>query len=121
MRNLFIEEWKEDEEESSKINYEHLENFYDTLFHVPVYKKRIDAELTIGKLYNFTFENNDDSTTYTYLIIRKDSDNIYYMVEYYEGIYHIQPGLLGENCIKCDVLNELGIDLLTVKPGKDKY
>lgn len=36
MRNLFIEEWKEDEEESSKINYEHLENFYDTLFHVPV-------------------------------------------------------------------------------------
>ena len=43
------------------------------------------------------------------------------MVEYYEGIYHIQPSLLGENWIKCDVLNELEIDLLTVKPGKDKY
>lgn len=111
-RKLYIEKWRP-EAEQRDIKYEHIGYYLDKKTGIAVYTKKIQADLEVGQLYELTFEDYNDIDTYTYLILKREND-LYYMSEFLEGIYELyapNPKYLGDAWVKCDVKEELGIDL----------
>lgn len=97
--------------DSLNINFKNLGWFYDTKTGIGIYKKYIEADLKVGAIYDFTYENEDDLVIYTYVVVKKEN-NIYYLAEYYHNkFYKPQENHLGEKWIKCDVEKKFDINL----------
>ena len=114
-RKLFIEFHKINYNKTRNINFENLAWIYDINTRVVIFKKYIEADLKVGMIYDFTYGDesdlDDDSDTYTYVVVKKEN-NIYYLAEYYcNKFYKLQEKYLGEGWIKCDVEKEFGVDL----------
>ena len=92
------------------VRFSSLGWFYDVKTKIGVYKKRIKTELKVGEIYDFTFDNGNDVDTYTYLIVKRTND-VYYMIEYYNTPYKLEEWQLTDEWEKCDVKEKLGIDL----------
>ena len=110
---LTIEEWKP-EEELSPVEKETLVSYWDIKHHIFVHKVKINMDLLVGKKYNFTYEDYNDCDTYIYLILKKEDNNIYYIVEVSEDTkaYPTEKDrLYGNGWVKCNVKETLGIDL----------
>jgi len=90
--------------------YENIGYYYDLKTKIGVIKRTILQDLEVGGLYDFEFIEGDEYESCTYLIIKKEAD-VYYMIEYYDKPYKIEERQLTNVWIKCDVLNEIGIDL----------
>lgn len=66
--------------------------------------------MKVGFVYDFTYEDYNDTDTYYYVILKREG-NIYYIAEYYNRFYQYKETLLGDCLVKCDVKKELGIDI----------
>ena len=111
MRKLTIEKWKPEFMEPQGIDYENVGYYFDTTHRICVFVKKIQYDLEVGQVYEFTYEDENDVDGYDYLILKKDGDT-YYMVEYYGRIIDEKnERLLGDVWVKCDVKEKLDIDL----------
>lgn len=112
--NLFIEEYKE-EEEILPVYHENLDCYCDDETNILVTRMRVGQNLEVGKIYTFTFEYEDDESEYDFLIIRKDDDGSYLMCQKYGGyqgkIYSVSNKALISSQIICNVKDKLGLDL----------
>lgn len=98
--------------DSLNINSKNLGWFYDTKTGIGIYKKYIEANLKVGAIYDFTYESEDDLDIYTYVVVKKEGNNIYYLAEYYYNKFcKSQESHLGEKWIKCDVEKKFDINL----------
>lgn len=109
IKKLYIEAHKEDIEPKD-IRFENLGYFFDIKSGIGVQKKYIEADLKVGFVYDFTYEDYNDTDTYYYVILKREG-NIYYIAEYYNRFYQYKETLLGDCLVKCDVKKELGIDI----------
>lgn len=115
-RNLFIEEYIEEIEEDLSVDYEHLGWYLDDKTNIKVYHKYVAKDLEVGKIYEFTFEDDQDSDTYDYVVVKKNDDGTYLLCEKYGGysgkLYAVRNRNLLCECWKiCNVKDELGFDL----------
>ena len=111
VRKLTIEKWKPECMEPQGVDYENIGYYFDTTHRICVFVKKIQYDLEVGQVYEFTYEDENDVDGYDYLILKKDGDT-YYMVEYYGRIIDEKnERLLGDVWVKCDVKEKLDIDL----------
>lgn len=112
---LFIEEHVDFEPEEVNIEHTFVHGYCDEKTNVLIIHMVIDANLEVGKLYDFDFinEKDEESTLLIYKVLKKMNNNNYLLCEeYYGKIYAIRDKkLLGDGWIICDVKQELGIDL----------
>lgn len=106
-KKLYIDIHKEDD---NGIRFENLGYFYDIKNNICIQKKYIECDLEVGLVYDFTYEDDLDTDTYSYIVLKKD-ENIYYIAEYYDRFCECGEGRLGDCWTKCDVKEELGIDI----------
>ena len=109
IKKLYIETHKEDIE-SKDIRFENLGYLFDTKSGIGVQKKYIETDLKVGFVYDFTYEDYNDTDTYCFVILKREG-NIYYIAEYYNRFYQYKETCLGDCWIKCDLKEELGIDI----------
>lgn len=110
MKKLTIEEWKPKIELES-IEYKWMKAYWDISTHIAIHRIKINKILEVGKKYDFTFEDDNDEDTYTYLVLRKESDSEYLIVEAYGVLISLHEWQLGGNWKKCDILKTLNLDL----------
>lgn len=111
-KNLLIEEHVEVEEDQTPYSdYEILERYCDDKTNILIYHMRIEKDLELGKLYDFTFEDDRDSNTYIYKVLKKNDDGTYFLCEEYNGKMYAARNRIGNPWKICDVEKELGIDL----------
>lgn len=106
---LYIDVRKE-YEEPKDIQFEKLGYFFDKKSRIGVIKIHLKCNLKVGTVYDFTYENDEDSYTYCYLVLKKEG-YVYYIAEYYNGFYEMEEAKLGDVWEKCSVKEKLGIDL----------
>ena len=116
IKKLYIEAHKEDIEPKN-IRFENLGYFFDIKSGIGVQKKYIEADLKVGFVYDFTYEEYNDTDTYCFVILKREG-NIYYIAEYYNRFYQYKEECLGDCWVKCDVKEELGIDIKEWKTKK---
>ena len=117
-KKLYIEVHRE-RNMPENICFEHLGCFYDINSKVGIYKMYIEYDLKVGCIYDFTYEDVNDSDTYEYLILKKEENHVYYLAEYYCGkFYQFKEVLLGECWVKCNAKEELRIDIDKWKSAK---
>ena len=116
IKKLYIETHKEDIE-SKDIRFENLGYFFDTKSGIGVQKKYIETDLKVGFVYDFTYEDYNDTDTYCFVILKREG-NIYYITEYYDKLYQYKETCLGDCWVKCDVKEEFGIDIEEWKTKK---
>ena len=109
IKKLYIEAHKEDIEPKN-IRFENLGYFFDIKSGIGVKKKYIESDLKVGFVYDFIYEDYNDTDTYCYVILKREG-NIYYIAEYYDRLYQCKETCLGDCWVKCDVKKELGIDI----------
>ena len=109
LKKLYIEAHKEDAEPKD-IRFENLGYFFDVKSGVGIQKKYIESDLKVGFVYDFTYKDYNDTDTYCYVILKRE-ENIYYIAEYYNRFYQYKETHLGDCWVKCDVKEELGIDI----------
>lgn len=109
IKKLYIEAHKEDIE-TKDIRFENLGYFFDIKSGIGVQKKYIEADLKIGFVYDFTYEDYNDTDTYCFVILKREG-NIYYIAEYYNRFCQYKETYIGDCWVKCDVKKELGIDI----------
>ena len=109
IKKLYIEAHKEDIE-LKDIRFENLGYFFDIKSGIGVQKKYIEADLKVGFVYDFTYEDYNDTDTYCFVILKREG-NIYYIAEYYNRFYQYKETCLGDCWVKCDLKEELGIDI----------
>lgn len=110
MKKLYIEEVKEIEEPKD-INYERLSFIYDLNTNIGVQMIRIQKELEVGKIYEFTYEDCSDIDAYDYIVLKK-VDDVYYIAEYYHGKFiRTKESLLADVWIKCNIKEKYGVDI----------
>lgn len=97
--------------ETKEIRIEWLDSFFDIKTRIGVKKCYIETDLKVGSIYEFTFEDYNDCDSYDYVVLKKE-ENIYYIAEYYNGFYKYKENCLGNGWIKCNVEQELGINLV---------
>lgn len=114
MIRLYIEEHIE-EEEPNDIGYKLLTAYCDEETNVLIRRMKINANLEIGKLYDFDYVDDwdEDSTLYIYKPLKRLEDGSYLLCEEYGGkIYAISSKrLLGDGWVICNIKNELRLDL----------
>lgn len=108
-RKLYIDVHKE-YEEPKDIQFEKLGYFFDKKSRIGVIKIHLKCNLKVGTVYDFTYENDEDSDIYCYLVLKKEG-YVYYITEYYNGFYETEEAKLGDVWEKCSVKEKLGIDL----------
>ena len=116
IKKLYIETHKEDTEPND-IRFENLGYFFDIKSGVGVQKKYIESDLKVGFVYDFIYEDYNDTDTYCFVILKREG-NIYYIAEYYDRLYQYKEACLGDCWVKCDVKEELGIDIKEWKTKK---
>jgi len=102
-----------EEVEKEDIKFEKINSIYDVDHNICIHIRKVDTELNVGVVYDFTFENYDDEDTYQYLILKKDND-VYYMTEYYGKFIQIKENYLGDSWEKYtseEIKNKFGIDM----------
>lgn len=109
LKKLYIEVHKEDVEPKD-IKFENLGYFFDVKSCVGIQKKYIEADLKVGFVYDFIYEDYNDTDTYCFVILKRE-ENIYYIAEYYNRFYQYKETHLGDCWVKCNVKEELGIDI----------
>lgn len=112
IEKLYIDTHKEEVEEvvPKDIRFKNLGYFFDKRSKIGIQKKYIECDLKVGFAYDFTYEGCNDTDTYCYVVLKRNG-NIYYIAEYYGKFYEDNETLLGDCWIKCDVKEELGIDI----------
>lgn len=113
---LYIKEPKE-YIEPENIRFESLESFFDIKSGICIQKMYIEANLEVGFVYDFTYEDYDDSDTYSFVILKREG-NIYYITKYYGNFCQQEERYLGDCWVKCDVKDEIGIDVEEWKTKK---
>lgn len=116
IKKLYIDTHKEDVE-AKDIRFENLGYFFDTKNGIGIQKKYIEYDLKVGFVYDFTYEDYNDIDTYCYVVLKREG-NIYYIAEYYNKFCEYRETQLGDCWIKCDVKEELGIDIEEWKTAK---
>ena len=116
IKKLYIETHKEDIE-SKDIRFENLGYFFDIKSGIGIQKKYIEADLKVGFVYDFTYENYNDTDTYCFVILKRE-ENIYYIAEYYDRFCQYKETYIGGCWVKCDVKEEFGIDIEEWKTKK---
>ncbi len=110
MKELYIEEVKPETEQNG-VNYEWLSNYWDINYKICVRKVRLNKQLEVGKLYAFNFVDYNNDDTYDYIVLKNESDDVYYIAEYYDGLISTEESYLVENAwVKCNI-NGLGINI----------
>lgn len=110
-KNLYIKIHRE-EIVSEDVYFKRLGYFYDINSNVGIHKFYIEYDLKVGYIYDFTYEDVNDSDTYEYLILKKEENNIYYIAEYYnDKFYQYNEKNLADCWIKCDIKKELEINI----------
>ena len=109
IKKLYIETHKEDIE-SKDIRFENLGYFFDIKSGIGVQKKYIESDLKVGFVYDFTYEDYNDTDTYCFVILKREG-NIYYIAEYYDRFFQYKEMYLGDCWVKCDIKEKLGIDI----------
>ena len=109
IKKLYIDAHKEDIEPKD-IRFENLGYFFDIKSGIGVQKKYIEADLKVGFVYDLTYEYYNDTYTYCFVILKREG-NIYYIAEYYNRFYQYKEECLGDCWVKCDVKEELGVDI----------
>lgn len=84
--------------------------FFDKKSRIGVIKIHLKCNLKVGTVYDFTYENDEDSDIYCYLVLKKEG-YVYYITEYYNGFYETEEAKLVDVWEKCSVKEKLGIDL----------
>lgn len=107
---------KIEEPKVHRVPYVVLAAYYDPKRQICVKRVRIGAELVVGSLYDITNGANDaddadDADTYTYVILKKHAQDVYYIAEYYEKICTVSEEYLGDEWIYCDIPKQFGIDI----------
>lgn len=96
-----------------EVNYKQLEWLYDIKHNIGVRKMQIDYNLQVGYVYDLTFEKriNEDSSCFSFIILKKEDNNVYYLAEFYNGhFYKMSEDSLGKSWKKCNV-QDYGVDL----------
>lgn len=96
--------------------------FFDTDTGIPFQRITAQTKLRVGCLYDFTYKLNEDDcscegNTYTYLVIKAEPSNVYYIAEYCNNkIYRTEWSRLSpEFYQRCHAKDVLGFDLNTFK------
>ena len=95
------------------LKFKQLDWLYDTKHNVGVRKMQIISDLQVGYVYDFTFEQkcNEDASTYSLIILKKEENNIYYLAEFENGAFcKTSENSLHKNWKKCNI-SDYGIDL----------
>ena len=116
IKKLYIEAHREDIEPKD-IRFENLGYFFDIKSGIGIQKKYIESDLKVGFVYEFTYEDYNDTDTYCFVILKREG-NIYYIAEYYNRFYQYKETCLGDCWVKCDVKEEFGIDIEEWKTKK---
>lgn len=116
IKKLYIETHKEDIEPED-IRFENLGYFYDIKNRICIHKKYIEYDLKVGFVYDFTYEDYNDTDIYSYVVLKKEG-NIYYIAEYYNKFIQCEEKYLADAWVKCDVKEELGINIKEWKTTK---
>ena len=119
-KKLYIEHCKKEEHEPESIRFENLGYYYDLQHKIGIQKKSIFADLKIGLVYDFTYEDYNDTDTYSYIVLKKE-ENIYYIAEYYNGFCETKESCLGDCWTKCNVKETLDINLSEWKTRPVRY
>lgn len=109
VKNLYVGAHREVALEDT--HFKVLGYFFDIKSGVGVHKEYIECDLEVGNLYDFIYEDRNDTDTCCYAVLKREG-NVYYIAEYYrEEFYRYVESGLGDCWVKCDVKEELGIDL----------
>lgn len=113
---IYIEPYKEEIDIAPVNNFKYLDWYYDEDKCIIVGRIYVEKDLQVNGIYQFTYEDNDDSNVYIYLILKKEDDNIYYMTKYYDKLVRIKKKSLGPKVKICNIKEELGIDVDKINP-----
>ena len=117
-KKLYIDIHKE-YNEPNDIRFENLGYFFDKESRIGIKKIYIECDLEVGFVYDFTYEDYNDTDTYSYKVLKKDGC-IYYIAEYYDRFYEYEETELGDVWEKCNIKEKLGIDIEKWKTVKYK-
>ena len=110
MTKLYIEEVKEIKEPKG-IDYERLDFLYDLNTNIGIQVIRIQKELEVGKIYEFTYDDHIDIDVYNYIVLKR-VDDIYYIAQYYHGKFvRTKESLLADVWVKCNIKEKYDIDI----------
>lgn len=92
------------------IDYSHMGFYYDKDTSIGIIEMYLDTDLNVGKIYTFTFEDNNDTNIANYMVLCKNN-KIYCIAEYYVNeFYRYRKTHLGDMWMKCDAFKALGIN-----------
>lgn len=97
--------------------------YWDIKTEICVFKWTFPVYLRAGGVYNFTFMEDDiyDNVTCTHLVLKTEGKTCYTVELCDNTPYSTSDGNLGEDWIKCDVKEELGIDLYNITPVRTSF
>lgn len=99
----------------------HKEFFFDIDSNIPFHKLKAPITLIVGCLYDFTYNLNEydcicDGDTFTYLVVKAESEDTYYLVEYINNMIFRTLNSDGyRSYTRCHAKDVLGFDLNTFK------
>ncbi len=99
----------------------HKEFFFDIDSNIPFHKLKAPITLMVGCLYDFTYNLNEydctcDGDTFTYLVVKAESEDTYYLVEYIDNMMFRTSNINGyRSYTRCHAKDILGFDLDTFK------
>jgi len=99
----------------------HKEFFFDIDSNIPFHKLQAPITLMVGCLYDFTYNLNEydctcDGDTFTYLVVKAESEDTYYLVEYIDNMMFRTSNSNGyRSYTRCHAKDILGFDLDTFK------
>lgn len=114
-KRLYIDEYKRGvvsiSVSKNYIDYDHVGFFYDKDTSIGIIEMYLDTDLNVGRIYTFTFEDNNDTNIANYMILKKIKNKIYHIAEYYDGeFYKYRETHLSDMWMKCDAFKTLGIN-----------
>lgn len=106
----------------------HREFFFDVDSNIPFWKITAPTTLVVGCLYDFTWKLNEDDCscegdTATYLIVKAESNNVYYLVEFLNNKIYKTSGEGYSLYLRCHAKDIIGFDLnsFEYKPELESY